>query len=149
MSDDRQALELFLNHRVEDQASYYRSQAATYQAALRRTTRLSASLLVGASLFGALGAIDVARRGLWAFIATALAAVSTAIATYEIAFEFERRGRQYGETNAALALKGIPADGQFVEYVVDVERLLMGEVDSWSRLESNPIAPPGDDDRSG
>jgi hypothetical protein len=129
-------------YRVDEQVAYYRRQTAMYERALRRTTRISALLLVMASLFGALGAVDTPRRGMWAFMAASFAALSTAIAAYEVAFGFERLSRQYADTLSALMLADAerptaPDDQNVEQHVALVERLLRSEVDSWSHLSAD------------
>jgi hypothetical protein len=133
-----QLLEAYGEYRVRDQIGYYERRAATFERALRRTTNISAALLVFAALWGALGAVDEKHRGMWAFLAAGFAALATAVATYEATFGFERLARQYRDTATALrvALATGPdsPDGQgFVDYVERVERLLRDEVDRWSR----------------
>lgn len=140
---DEQALDAYRRYRVEAQAAYYERQARTFQKALRRTTRISAVLLVGAAFFGALGTADPSHRGIWAFTATALAALATAVATYEITFGFERLSRQYDDTLAALVLAdaaGLTLDDDgdaLAARVTSIEQVLTGEVAGWSHLESD------------
>lgn len=141
----------YRRYRIDDQAAYYQRQAANFERALRRTTRISAILLVAASLCGALGAVDANRRGMWAFVATSLAALSTAVATYEVAFGFERVARQYAETLSALELAHAarptgPDDTKVADHVALVERLLRSEVDSWSHLGSETASPPAENE---
>jgi hypothetical protein len=138
-----EVLAAYGTYRVQGQIEYYERQARKFEQALRRTMRFSAILLVAAALCGALGAVDPSRRGMWAFLAAGFAALSTAVATYEVAFGFERLSRQYNETVAALRL--VEAEGPrsadqrgAADYVARVERLLRTEVDRWSHLEPEP-----------
>ena len=138
----------YRRYRVDGQVEYYRRQADKLERALRRTTRFSAILLVAAAMCGALGAVDTNRRGMWAFLAAGFAALSTAIAAYEVAFGFERYSRQYTETLSALKLadaeRAHGADDDNVKLQVTlVERVLRSEVDSWSHLTSDTVLGNG------
>jgi hypothetical protein len=148
-----QVLQAYDHYRVEDQVAYYRRQTIICERALRRTTRISAVLLVFAALFGSLGAVDEARRGMWAFMAATFAALSTAIAAYEVAFGFERLSRQYADTLSALMLAyaagpTAPDDQNVEQHVALVERLLRSEVDSWSHLSTDAPRAPASPDSS-
>jgi SMODS and SLOG-associating 2TM effector domain 1 len=127
-------------YRVRDQIDYYERRTVTYERALRRTMNISAVLLVLAALCGSLGAVDSHRRGMWAFLAASLAALATAVATYEAAFGFEPLARQYRETAATLRLaeakgpRSRDAKG-ITDYVDGVERLLRDEVDRFAHLK--------------
>ena len=67
-----------------------------------------------------------------------LAALGTAVTSYESAFSFEPLARQYRDTVAALKLaeaKGpAPEDVSLAEYVKSIELILRSEVETWSRL---------------
>jgi hypothetical protein len=96
---------------------------------------ITAVLLVLAAFFGALGAADANRRAVWAFTAAALAALGTAVATFESAFDFERLSRQFSETGDAVALrnaKGPKPDEGVPGFVTAIEEILGSEVDRWS-----------------
>jgi hypothetical protein len=135
-------LDAYRRHRIDDQAHYYARRGIEYERARRWTVAASAGLLVLAALAGALGAAYAPQRAMWAFVAAALSAVATAINGFESAFGFERFSRRATETASALALAdthgprvGLPAtDEELLAYVVDIERLLRSEVDTWSQL---------------
>ncbi len=139
-----QVMAAYRRYRVDGQVEYYRRQADKLERALRRTTRYSAILLVLAAMWGALGAVDTDRRGMWAFLAATFAALSTAIAAYEAAFGFERLSRQYTETLSALKIadaeREYEADDDNVKAQVTlVEQVLRSEVDRWSHLTSETV----------
>jgi hypothetical protein len=139
-SHSEQAMDAYRVYRVLPQADFYRTRVTRFERALRQTTKVSAVLLVLAALCGALGVADASRRGMWAFLAAAFAAVSTAIAAYEVAFGFERLGRQYQAALAALELLDAerplaPDDPAVARHVTRSERLLRSEVDTWSHLD--------------
>ena len=145
-ADADQVMAAYRRYRIHNQVDYFSRQASVLQQALRRTTRISAALLVMASLFGALGAVDADRRGMWAFLAATFAALSTAVAAYEVAFGFERLSRQYADTLAALKLADAEcpptlSDDDVARQVARIERLLRSEVDSWSRVGSDSTLP--------
>jgi SMODS and SLOG-associating 2TM effector domain 1 len=132
------ALQAYGAYRIMDQVSYYTRQAERYERARRRALAITASLFVLVTLFGALGTVDEPRRGVWAFAAAGLAALGTAVTSYESAFSFEPLARQYRDTVAALKLaeaKGpAPEDVSLAEYVRSIELILRSEVETWSRL---------------
>jgi hypothetical protein len=91
---------------------------------------------------------------MWAFLAAGFAALTTAVATYEVAFGFERLSRQYNETVVALRLA--EAEGPRTadargggEYVARVEHLLLTEVGRWSHLVSEPVQKDNQADAPG
>ena len=138
---EEQLLDAYRQHRVEDQVGYYERRSGDYERARRLSVTITAALLVLAALFGALGAADADRRAVWAFTAAALAALGTALTTFESAFGFERLSRQFGETGAAVALRN--AQGPKVEkgvpgFVEDIEGILRSEVDRWSQ-QADPL----------
>jgi hypothetical protein len=135
-------LDAYRRHRIDDQTHYYGRRGVEFERARRWTVTASAGLLVLAALAGALGAVYGPQRAMWAFIAAGLSAVASAISGFEAAFGFERFSRRATETASALALAAIhgprvdrPAsDEDLLAFVVDVERLLRSEVDTWSQL---------------
>jgi hypothetical protein len=149
MSDRRaQLLDAYRQYRIAPQRAYYAGRAERNETARRWAVTATASLLVLAALFGALGTADPERRALWAFVAASLAALATALTSYEAAFGFERLARRYAETRSALALADVfgprPEDldqlgtdterNQMVSaFVAETERLLRSEVDTWSQ----------------
>jgi hypothetical protein len=149
-------LEAYRSHRIRHQERYYGQRSHDYEQARRWSVTATALLLVTAALLGALGAADAPRRAIWAFLAAALSAVATAITSYEAAFGFERYARQYRDTRLALRLvdargpmpedlEDPGTDARVGEFVVEVERLLRSEVDSWSEHVERPEGglPPG------
>jgi hypothetical protein len=144
-----QFLDLYLRHRLGDQVRWYERRQHEYGAARRWTVSASAVLLSASALFGALGVADQPRRTAWAFVATALAAMATAVAGYEAAFGFERLARRYGDTAATLHL--LDAQGprppdvaspsgaeRLAGFVQDVETALLNEVGSWPQAVGQP-----------
>jgi hypothetical protein len=136
-------LDAYRTHRVADQERYYGHRSRQYERARRWSVTATALLLVAAAFFGALGAADAQRRAMWAFLAAAVSAVATGIISYEASFGFERYSRQYRDTQLALRLldargprsedvQGPDGDIRVREFVVEVERLLRSEIDSWA-----------------
>jgi hypothetical protein len=145
-------LDAYRRHRIDDQTHYYAGRGVEFERARRWTVAASAGLLVLAALCGALGAAYGAHRAMWAFFAAALSALATAISGFEAAFGFERFSRGATETVSALSLldtrgprPGRPAtDEELLAFVVEVERLLRSEVDTWSQVaEKTADAPSG------
>jgi hypothetical protein len=120
------------------------------QAAVRRwpgIVALDSNHPLPEALFGALATADAARRALWAFVAASVAALATALTSYEAAFGFERLARQYAQTRSAIALTDVfgprpedldqlatdeERDESVSTFVANTERLLRSEVDTWS-----------------
>jgi SMODS and SLOG-associating 2TM effector domain 1 len=144
-------LRAYRTHRITHQDAYYGRRWREYERARRWSVTTTALLLVVAALLGTLATADSQRRAMWAFLAATVSAIATAITSYEAAFGFERHSRQYRETQAALRLldargprpedlDGSDDDARVQEFVVEVERLLRHEVDSWSEQTRRPAA---------
>jgi hypothetical protein len=142
-------LEAYRSYRIADQERYYGRRSNEYERARRWSVTATALLLVAAALLGALGTADAQRRAMWAFLAAAVAALATGITSYEAAFGFERYSRQYRDTQHALRLlnargpqpedlEGSDGDARVQAFVIDVERLLRSEVDSWAEQSRRP-----------
>jgi SMODS and SLOG-associating 2TM effector domain 1 len=150
-------LDAYRSSRIADQEQYYGHRSRQYERARRWSVTATALLLVTAALFGALGSADSQRRGLWAFLAAAVSAVATGIISYEASFGFERYSRQYRDTKLALRLpdargprredvQGPEGDDRVQDFVIEVERLLRTEIDSWAehaRRSDETRPPPG------
>jgi len=144
MSDwHAQYVDAYRRHRLEDQRDYYAQRARTFDRARRSVITSSAVFMVLAALFGALGAGDVARRPMWAFIAAAVAAIGTALTSFEAAFGLERYARVFGEAQRALTLAAadVPGEAELTRadgtarvqgFTDQVERILADESDTWS-----------------
>jgi SMODS and SLOG-associating 2TM effector domain 1 len=152
VGDDWQAQYVlaYKRYRLEEQRRWYGARARIFERARRQVITLSAVLLVFSACFGALAAADAARRAQWAFVAAALAAVGTALTSFEAAFGLERYSRLYDDAQKALALAasdaprpgdgatrageaGEAGEGERVRGFTDyVERILDDEADTWS-----------------
>ena len=163
MSDasSAQLADLYQRYRLADQRRFYRRRALEFRRARNQARITAASLLVLASVAGALGSADVAGwRTTWAVMATALGALAAALTSYEAAYSFDRLSREYDQTDAGLAvlearLPGQPCgplvgDAEVAAFVERAEALLISEVDRWSRHtaetpppEDEPSTPPG------
>jgi hypothetical protein len=148
-SDDWQAQYVlaYKRYRLDEQRRWYGGRARIFERARRQVITLSALLMVFSACFGALAAADATTRSQWAFVAAALAAVGTALTSFEAAFGLERYARLYDDAQKALALAAsdaprpgdarLPAapDGgaeQVREFTDYVERILDDEADTWS-----------------
>ncbi|HET9612210.1 MAG TPA: SLATT domain-containing protein [Acidimicrobiales bacterium] len=144
----REFLAAYRRHRVEDQSGWYADRARQFERARRTVVALSAVLMVLAALFGALGAADAGGRGAWAFLAASMAALATALTSFEAAVGLERYGRLYGEAHRALMVAAADApidpdlavdgDTRVLDHVQRIERILGDEVDTWSRYARQP-----------
>jgi hypothetical protein len=151
---DAQFVAAYRRHRLDDQNVYYARRAATLERARRLVITLSSLLMVVAAFFGALGAADADGRARWAFIAATVAAVGTALTSFEAAFGLERYARVYGEAHRALTvasaetprpaeLDGGDRDGRVGQFTERVERILADEVDTWSEYTKQPEKQDG------
>jgi hypothetical protein len=146
VSDDWQAQYVlaYKRYRLDEQRRWYGARARIFERARRQVITLSAVLMVFAACFGALAAADANRRSQWAFVAAAIAAVGTALTSFEAAFGLERYARLYDDAQKALALAASdaprPGDDtsragggeQVHEFTDYVERILDDEADTWS-----------------
>jgi hypothetical protein len=148
-SDRRaQLLDAYRQERLASQAVWFARRAQSNETARRRAVTASAALLVLAALFGALASADASRRSLWGFAAAVAGALATALSSYAAAFGFERLARLYSRTSTAVAVADVfgprpdelarldsdtERDHVVAQFVADTERLLRGEVDTWSR----------------
>ena len=107
--------------------------------------------MIAAAFFGALGAADANRRPMWAFTGALLAAIGTALTSFESAFGLERYARLYDEANRALTfaaaeaprpeeLDGPDGEARLQAFVERVEGILGDEVDSWGFYSRLPGA---------
>jgi SMODS and SLOG-associating 2TM effector domain 1 len=153
MSDQwqREYLAAYRRHRLDDQTSYYGTRARSFERSRRRIVTLSASFMIAAAFFGALGAADADRRPEWAFTGAVVAAIGTALTSFESAFGLERYARLYDEAHRALALaaadapqaedlEGPEGDATLQAFVERVEGILGDEVDSWGFYSRLPGA---------
>ncbi len=151
----RQYLAAYRRHRLDDQSVYYAERSRMFEQSRRAVIALSALLMVLAALFGALGAADEERRPFWAFLAVSVAALGTALASFEAAFGLERYSRLYGESHRALMIAAVdePRDPELADdgdarvgaHVQRVERILGDEVDTWSQYTQGPTEPADGD----
>jgi hypothetical protein len=146
MSDDWQAQYVlaYKRYRLDEQRRWYGTKARLFERARRQVITVSAVLLVFSACFGALAAADASRRSQWAFVAAALAAVGTALTSFEAAFGLERYSRLYDDSQKALALaasdsprpgeatRGGDEGDRLHEFTDYVERILDDEADTWS-----------------
>ena len=113
--------------------------------------------MVLAALFGALGAGDAARRPMWAFIAAAVAAIGTALTSFEAAFGLERYARVFGEAQRALTLAAadVPGEAELTRadgtarvqgFTDQVERILADSSHTWSSYTSSDKKDDAADD---
>lgn len=139
----REYLAAYRRHRLDDQTAYYGTRARAFERSRRRVITLSATFMIAAAFFGALGAADADRRSTWAFIGAAVAAIGTALTSFESAFGLERYARLYDEAHRALTfvaaeapraedLDGPDGEARLQAFVERVEGILTDEVDSWS-----------------
>ena len=148
---EREYLEAYRRYRLEDQTAYYGVRSRMFERSRRRVINASAAFMIAAAFFGALGAADADRRSAWAFTGAVVAAIGTALTSFESAFGLERYARLYDEAHRALALAAAEApraedldgpggEARLQAFVDRVEGILVDEVDSWSFYSRLPGA---------
>jgi hypothetical protein len=100
---DEEFLDVYETYRFRDQQVWYRNRREEFNEAHNQVTALIAVLMFLAAVSAALTAFNVARlRGLWAVLAVAFPALSTAFAAYRELYSFERHARVYRDSENAL-----------------------------------------------
>ncbi|MFC6088486.1 hypothetical protein [Saccharothrix lopnurensis] len=99
-----QFLRAYLRHRVGDRLAAFERDRARCTTARRWTTATTVLLFTAAAALGAVAVADGPRRAQWAFLATAAAALASAVATYEAAFSFRALSRRSAHGGALLHL---------------------------------------------
>jgi len=147
----REYLSAYRRYRLDDQTGWYGTRARMFERSRRRVINLSATFLIAAAFFGALGAADANRRSVWAFTGAVVAAIATALTSFESAFGLERYARLYDEAHRALTfaateaprpeeLEGPDGEARLQAFVDRVERILGDEVVSWGFYSRLPGA---------
>lgn len=134
MSDkQRQAqfVEAYLRHRFQDRLEHFERGRKRYASARTWTVAIAATLFIGAAALAAVGMADGPRRAMWAFGATTLAALATAVSAYEATFGFRRLARENATTSVALQRLAVDGptpddvdDERLVAFVTEVESVL-------------------------
>ncbi|MFD7655022.1 SLATT domain-containing protein [Actinosynnema sp. NPDC059797] len=97
-----QFLRAYLRHRVGDRLAAFERDRARYATARRWTTAVTVLLFTAAAALGAVAVADGPRRDRWAFLATAAAALASAVAACEAAFSFRELSRRSADGVALL-----------------------------------------------
>ena len=88
----RRYLELYRDHRFEDQRRFYESRQEEFEAARDEVIWLTAVLMVLTGGAAAFAAADIGKlHMLWSILAVAFPALSTALAAYNGLYAFERQ----------------------------------------------------------
>ena len=154
---DQQFLALYRKHRFEDQRAFYDSRRREFETARDQVLWLTAVFMVLTAAVAALASANVGGlKSLWAVLAVAFPALSTALAAYNALYAFERQAKIYGDAANALLraradspdLKPAMDDAAFQEalraHVEQIEQILRTEQAQWGQLigEIKPVAPP-------
>ena len=154
---DQQFLALYRKHRFEDQRAFYDSRRREFETARDQVLWLTAVFMVLTAAVAALASANVGGlKSLWAVLAVAFPALSTALAAYNALYAFERQAKIYGDAANALLraradspdLKPAMDDAAFQEalraHVKQIEQILRTEQAQWGQLigEIKPVAPP-------
>ncbi len=126
-----QFVEAYLRHRFSDRLDHFERGRKKYSSARTWTVALAATLFIGAAALAAVGMADGPRRAMWAFAATTLAALATAVSAYEATFGFRRLARENAITSVALQRLAVDGptpddvdDERLVAFVTEVESVL-------------------------
>ena len=153
---DARFLALYRTHRHEDQRNFYEERRAGCDAAHEQGVDLSAWLMVGSTAVAALAVGNVGGlHEVWAVLAVALPALSSALAAYDKLYMFDQQAKLYHD--AAVALQRARADAPDLRaplaeaeyrqvlgtYVHEVEGVFRREQGQWGQLisELQPVAP--------
>ena len=154
---DQQFLALYRKHRFEDQRAFYDSRRREFETARDQVLWLTAVFMVLTAAVAALASANVGGlKSLWAVLAVAFPALSTALAAYNALYAFERQAKIYGDAANALLraradspdLKPAMDNAAFQEalraHIGQIEQILRTEQAQWGQLigEIKPVAPP-------
>jgi hypothetical protein len=154
---DQQFLALYRKHRFEDQRAFYDSRRREFETARDQVLWLTAVFMVLTAAVAALASANVGGlKSLWAVLAVAFPALSTALSAYNALYAFERQAKIYRDAANALLraradspdLKPPMDDAAFQEalraHVEQVEQILRSEQAQWGQLigEFKPVTPP-------
>lgn len=147
-----QAADAYDAERARSQEEWYRARSEEYDAADRQGERVRQALLFLAALCGGVAAFDVAR-GTLGVVAAVLVALSGLITGWMNLMGFRTNAELYHAAEGGLAHlrpdRPRPEAGspEVLAYVGEVERILLGEVQTWSekwRAPVQPTPPPGE-----
>jgi len=150
-----QLLSFYRECRIDDQVNFYASRRTLFDRAIDQALSLSAILLGLTAAAAALAGAKVSPVWVWAILATALPAVSTALTSYGSLYAFEQQGKIYGDAvraahaaaRPAEADPSVPRSGEdAAELVKRVEAVFRQEQAQWGQLTSQIEIP--DDTRT-
>ena len=150
-----QLLSFYRECRIDDQVNFYISRRTLFDRAIDQALSLSAILLGLTAAAAALAGAKVSPAWVWAILATALPAVSTALTSYGSLYAFEQQAKIYGDAVRAAHAAARPAEADpFVprsgedaaELVKRVEAVFRQEQAQWGQLTSQIEIP--DDTRT-
>ena len=154
---DQQFLALYRKHRFEDQRAFYDSRRREFETARDQVLWLTAVFMVLTAAVAALASANVGGlKSLWAVLAVAFPALSTALAAYNALYAFERQAKIYGDAANALLraradspdLKPVLDDAAFQQalraHIEQIEQILRTEQAQWGQLigEIKPVSSP-------
>jgi conflict system pore-forming effector with SLATT domain len=138
---DDQLTAFYRRYRIDDQLGFYAGRGDLFDRAAGQALVLAAVFLGFTSAVSALAGADVAPIGLWGILATALPAVSTALAAYSTLYAFDQQSKIYADASRALRAttrpvpvpEGSPPPGP-ADVVQRVEAVLRQEQAQWGQL---------------
>lgn len=149
---DRTVLEVYREHRVQDQINqFYKPRRTEYLSAYRQSLVVKAVLLALGGVAGILAGINLAGiRPVWSVLAATLPAVATALVAYDGLFSFDRLGKVYGDVVTAVALLDEPTEAEVLadasalsKYVTAAETIFLNEQGQWGQLtRETPLVAP-------
>jgi hypothetical protein len=140
----RQFIQMYRRHRLEDQLGYYEARQREFDAAQLQASWISGVIMIAAS---AAAFVSTARSSwpLWTVLAAALPALSAAVASFQRLYAFERLAKLYADARTALGTVGpLPAaetdeelDASIHTFVAKAERIFQQEQGQWGQLTAD------------
>lgn len=132
-------LDVYDEHRVQDQLRFYKDRMEEYERAVRQTSWVNEGLLLAAGLCG-VGATVWTGNARWFGLAGAgLGGLAGLVLAWSAVIGFAANSELYRAARAGLTnLRAGRPDGdevtaeQVATYVTGVEEILLGEVRSWA-----------------
>lgn len=146
----KQFLEIYLNHRFHDQRVWYESRNNEFSTANEQVITWKAILIGLTALVSFMAALPIIEglENLWAILAVALPALSTALAAYDGLYAFDRQAKLYRDAAIELQrIRGTAPDRRtdlteaeysrkLTEFVNEAESIMQLEQGQWGQLMS-------------
>jgi hypothetical protein len=155
-ASSKKGLDLYRRLRFQEQYTWYRDRSDEYETAKRQARLLTALLLLVSATAAPMAAADIGgHHRVWAITVAAAAAGSAAVTSYAAVYQFDTLASSYRRTMDALGslapdepgLDGLAGD--IGAYINSTERVLLDEVEGWTRATRSPIQEGSQPETSG